>query len=151
MALIDRIKDGLGNIIHPITSTKAIYDAQGDRLDNIIASLDRRVLVWTNPSPTSSIVEGTVIPIDLTNYEEIEVVYNDRDNQITRGTFIGQVGYSLTLNKTSGSVCQYRTIAITTTGITCSSCSSINFSTMTTTTTDKYMVPVKIYGIRKVE
>ena len=151
MALIDRIKDGLGNIIHPVTSTKAIYNAQGDRLDNIIASLDRRVLVWTNPSPTSSIVKGTVIPIDLTNYEEIEVVYNDRDNQITRGTFIGQVGYNLILNRTSGSGCQYRTIAITTTGITCGSCSSINFPTMTTTTTDKYMVPVKIYGIRKVE
>ena len=28
MALIDRIKDGLGNIIHPITSTKAVYDTQ---------------------------------------------------------------------------------------------------------------------------
>lgn len=148
MALIDRIKDGLGNIIHPITSTKAVYDTQGGRLDTIIASLDKRVLLWTNPSPTTAITNGFEIVIDMSQYDMIEVEYSQRTNNSIYGYEKGKVGKKMYLATTIGVVNQYRTLDMTLTSkIVCGDEANMNYANMTSTVDNTYMLPQRIWGI----
>lgn len=50
--IIDKLKDKFGNFVLPITNTKAIYDDDGNRLDNVLARLDKTVELYDNPTIT---------------------------------------------------------------------------------------------------
>lgn len=49
-----------------------------ETLMNILSYLlkvERRTLLWTNPSPTSSFAAQRTVPLDLSNYDEVEVSF----------------------------------------------------------------------------
>ena len=121
---------------------------KGGRLDTIIASLDKRVLLWTNPSPTTAITNGFEIVIDMSQYDMIEVEYSQRTTNSIYGYEKGKVGKKMYLATTIGVVNQYRTLDMTLTSkIVCGDEANMNYANMTGTVDNTYMLPQRIWGI----
>ena len=60
MGLIQQIKDSLGNLIYPVTKTKAVYDDDNNRLDNTLDGINSS-LANLNSSLTSTKQDVTAL------------------------------------------------------------------------------------------
>lgn len=110
---------------------------------------DGKVLLWTNPNPTTGIADGATITVnDLSNYDfyEIESSYTTAsDIRIFTKTAVGK---DLTVEKL-GTVLNYRTIANESGDIlTVGNCNTFNISSAATGTENTRLIPQRIWGYK---
>lgn len=107
----------------------------------------QRVLLWTNPNPTSAFNAKT-LTLDLSDYSSVEIVSEHWINNSI--STINKVDVGMTVicvnPNMSNSTIAIRSATVSTTGITFSSGSSITGTSMSSN--DNGAIPLKIYGIK---
>ena len=132
------------------TRSFAVDDA--DSIKTGLGCITKKLL-WTNSSPSSSYASATV-PIDLSGYDQIEIIHRygvstARNASVT--VDVGDSGLMLhagNFNAASGYI-MYRTFSSNTSGVTFNASyrRTLN-STSAASSSNDYCIPVKIYGIK---
>lgn len=107
-----------------------------------------KVLLWTNPEPTTSRANGYEIAINTSLYSQLDILYNYRPTGGVVEIVKGVVGKNIYLMSMNGTVAQYRTLTMTDPSkIVLSDANAYNLSSDIVTTQNTYMLPQQIWGI----
>ena len=151
---IIQLKDSQGNNLYPVMTCNIDELASG-------TGIEKRILLWTNASPTSEFAAQTLdssdgIP-DLSEYDAVEIVCRYSRTDDTRMRYTCDVGgsssmywfyYTATDGKYTG-VRSRNVVSVSTTGVAINTCSGKPGNSTTNTANNGYIIPVKIYGIRR--
>lgn len=147
---IIQLKDSQGNNLYPVMTCNIDELASG-------TGIEKRKLLWTNASPTSNF-EAQTISLDLSGYDAVEIIcrYSTTSDSHTR--YICDVGssssidwlyYTVVAGKYMG-VKSRNEVSASTTGVTFGACTTKPGNSTDSTTTNGYIIPIKIYGIKGV-
>ena len=152
---IIQLKDSEGNNLYPVMTCNIDELASG-------TGIEKRRLLWTNASPTSEFAAQTLdssdgIP-DLSGYDAVEIVCRYSTTSDSRTRYICDVGssasidwfyYTVVAGKYMG-VKSRNEVSASTTGVTFGACTTKPGNSTDSTTTNGYIIPIKIYGIKGV-
>ena len=147
---IIQLKDSQGNNLYPVMTCNIDELASG-------TGIEKRILLWTNASPTSEFAAQT-ISLTLSSYDAVEVVCRYSTTSNSRTIYRCDVGssasidwlyYTVVAGKYMG-VKSRNEISASTTGVTFGACTTKPGNSTDSTTTNGYIIPVKIYGIKGV-
>lgn len=146
---IIQLKDSQGNNLYPVMTCNIDELASG-------TGIEKRILLWTNASPTSNFAAQTV-SLALSSYDAVEIVCRYSTTSDSRTRYICDVGssasidwfyYTVVAGKYMG-VKSRNEVSASTTGVTFGACTTKPGNSTDSTTTDGYIIPIKIYGIRR--
>ena len=147
---IIQLKDSQGNNLYPVMTCNIDELASG-------TGIEKRKLLWTNASPTSEFAAQT-ISLTLSSYDAVEIVCRYSTTSDSRTRYICDVGssasidwfyYTVVAGKYMG-VKSRNEVSASTTGVTFGSCTTKPWNSTDSTTTNGYIIPIKIYGIKGV-
>ena len=159
MPLIKKIKNKLGQIIYPETLTKAVYDENGNRLDNILSQSNlvnyKRVLLWENPNPNNDTFASQTINLldDISNYECYEILYKIMGTQssIEISTGLINVGKQTIFETFYGWAYRRAVTGMTGNTMSIGDCSYYkDYGSTTSEIYNNYLVPLQVYGYKEV-
>lgn len=119
-------------------------------LKKLINTTEKKTLLWTNPSPTSSFV-GQALSLDLSGYDALEILFNFStstsygvENIVKINT--GEKAYVNGIF--SAKLCR-RTVNTDSSGVTISDGHHFNsYGSTATTLNNDVLIPIRIYGIK---
>lgn len=147
---IIQLKDSQGNNLYPVMTCNIDELASG-------TGIEKRILLWTNASPTSDFAAQT-ISLTLSSYDAVEIVCRYSTTSDSRTRYICDVGssasidwfyYTVVAGKYMG-VKSRNEVSASTTGVTFGACTTKPGNSTDSTTTNGYIIPIKIYGIKGV-
>ena len=151
---IIQLKDSQGNNLYPVMTCNIDELASG-------TGIEKRKLLWTNASPTSAFAAQTLdssdgIP-DLSEYDAVEIVCRYSTTSNSRTIYRCDVGgvasidwlYYTVLDGKYMGVKSRNEISASTTGVTFGACTTKPGNSTNSTTTNGYIIPIEIYGIRR--
>lgn len=147
---IIQLKDSQGNNLYPVMTCNIDELASG-------TGIEKRKLLWTNASPTSEFAAQT-ISLTLSSYDAVEIVCRYSTTSDSRTRYICDVGssasidwfyYTVVAGKYMG-VKSRNEVSASTTGVTFGACTTKPGNSTDSTTTNGYIIPIKIYGIKGV-
>ena len=147
---IIQLKDSQGNNLYPVMTCNIDELASG-------TGIEKRKLLWTNASPTSEFAAQT-ISLTLSSYDAVEVICRYSTTSDSRTRYICDVGssasidwfyYTVVAGKYMG-VKSRNEVSASTTGVTFGACTTKPGNSTDSTTTNGYIIPIKIYGIKGV-
>ena len=147
---IIQLKDSQGNNLYPVMTCNIDELASG-------TGIEKRKLLWTNASPTSDFAAQTV-SLTLSSYDAVEIVCRYSTTSDSRTRYICDVGssasidwfyYTVVAGKYMG-VKSRNEVSASTTGVTFGACTTKPGNSTDSTTTNGYIIPIKIYGIKGV-
>ena len=147
---IIQLKDSQGNNLYPVMTCNIDELASG-------TGIEKRKLLWTTASPTSEFAAQT-ISLTLSSYDAVEIVCRYSTTSDSRTIYRCDVGSSASIDwlyytvvdgKYMG-VKSRNEISASTTGVTFGACTTKPGNSTSSTTTNGYIIPIKIYGIKGV-
>ena len=122
-----------------------------------LTGVEKKTLLWANKSPTSEFAAQTV-SLALSGYDAVEIICNYSKTDDTRMRYICNVGNSTSIywfyytaadGKYTG-VRSRHVVSVSTTGVDISTCYGKPGNSTTATANNGYIIPVEIYGIKRV-
>ena len=126
----------------------SIIDKALQAILKMLQKKDERVLLWENASPNSAFAPQTLTVTNLSSYQNYMILYRFHTTLDMNLTESAEVGAGTIMNMCDAGSIYRRNVTYQANGLTISGISGTRVSGAADITDNKYLIHVKIYGIK---
>ena len=126
----------------------SIIDKALQAILKMLQKKDERVLLWENASLSSAFAPQTLTIANLSSYQRYTILYRFHTTLDINLTESAEVGAGTIMNMCDAGSIYRRNVTYQANGLTISSVDGAKISGAVSVADNKYLIPVKIYGIK---
>lgn len=126
----------------------SIIDKALQAILKMLQKKDERVLLWENASPNSAFAPQTLTIANLSSYQEYAILYRFHTTENMNLIEFAEVGAGTLINMCDAGSIYRRNVVYQADGLTISDIGGVKISGEVSITDNRYLIPVKIYGVK---